>query len=268
MQKMGIEMQVRVCKPHILFAWKDGKMDMQLIEQEYVKNERKRMKRIARITIIMVLVLMMSPLVVFADPEGFCEIEITKDNFFEYFGYRKAKKTKTSGKYDGYEYQLYCKLREKGYYLFQTHEWLNVEGTYKYRAKQNVKGKVKKYKGKKKFFDYMNGPYVTDGIERRDKTYNYNYSRISNIKINKAKGRYIFVKPSNVDRVEPEYHNGVLISYLIILKHPYPDTYPKIVTLSRDVYDAEGNALKDANGKRIKEYYLRYSPRDYEEMRK
>ena len=48
MQKMGIEMQVRVCKPHILFAWKDGKMDMQLIEQEYVKNERKRMKRIAR----------------------------------------------------------------------------------------------------------------------------------------------------------------------------------------------------------------------------
>ena len=64
MQKMGIEMQVRVCKPHILFAWKDGKMDMQLIEQEYVKNERKRMKRIARITIIMVLVLMMSPLVV------------------------------------------------------------------------------------------------------------------------------------------------------------------------------------------------------------
>ena len=42
----------------------------------------------------MVLVLMMSPLVVFADPEGFCEIEITKDNFFEYFGYRKAKKQK------------------------------------------------------------------------------------------------------------------------------------------------------------------------------
>ena len=76
------------------------------------------------------------------------------------------------------------------------------------------------------------------------------------------------MKPSNVDRVEPEYHNGVLISYLIILEHPYPDTYPKIVTLSRDVYDAEGNALKDANGKRIKEYYLRYSPRDYEEMRK
>ena len=71
---------------------------------------------------------------------------------------------------------------------------------------------------------------------------------MSNIKIDKAKGKMIFIEPSNVIGIEPYNSIGKQNAYRIIVKHPYSaDSY-------HYAYDENGYIMRDANGEYIKQY--------------
>ena len=102
------------------------------------------MKRIAKISIIMLLVLMMSPLAALAAPQGYMEVELTKKNFKQYFEIKKVKQLDAFGAYDGYEFVLSSKMLSKGYYIYDIKNFA-LKATAKHKEKYKIKKKTYKY---------------------------------------------------------------------------------------------------------------------------
>lgn len=187
------------------------------------EGDENTMKRIAKITVIMFLVLLMSPLVVFAKvPKGYLEVKITAKNFKNYFEVVKMKHYDEFGDYDGYDYVLKSKLLKKGYYLCNVskdfaYKYLFTEKSkYKYKKKTHkntvkrmgTRGRISTfYTTECSFFAPLRGWRNDDGY-----TYDYKYGRCKNFKITKAKGKVLFVKPENVIKKEKDR---------IIIKNPY-----------------------------------------------
>ena len=199
------------------------------------------MKRIAKLTVIMLLVLLMSPLAVFATPKGYKEVTLTKKNFKKYFEVVKMKKYDEFGDYKGYDFVLKSKLLKKGYYLYKIDDFaykFSLKEKYKYKYKKKSYKKTYKTKGTRNSLNYLDGWTNYSGYK-----YDYKYGKVKSFKISKAKGKLIFATPDNVigvDKRHDDYNNHW---YLIKLKLPYDKRTDYV-----DHYDEE-------NDKCIIDYY-------------
>ena len=177
------------------------------------------MKRIAKITVIMLLVFLMSPLAVFAEHKGYKEVKLTKKNFTKYFEVTKMKKYNVFGDYGGYEFILKSKLLKKGYYLYK------CDG---FSLKYTFKNKYK-YKYKKKTYKRTNTVNRTtssfrNSLDRWSDPCDYKYAKAKSFKISKVKGKLIFIESSNVVKIKKTYdEDGKYSGSMIILKYPYDE---------------------------------------------
>ena len=173
------------------------------------------MKRITKIFVIMLLLLMMSPLAAIAAPKGYMEVNLTKKNFKKYFEVVKMKHYDEFGDYGGYAFILKSKLLKKGYYLYGANDCA-IKGSYKWREKWKYKKKTYKQTDTYKF-----SMSVIDTINGRGSSNNYKYAKISKFKVKKAKGKLVFIEPSNVIGIGKRYVDGEYYGKIIKLKYPY-----------------------------------------------
>ena len=61
------------------------------------------MKRVVRLSVIMLLVMLMSAVTAFAAPKGYKEMKLTKKNFKKYFEVKKVKWLDSFGDFNGYK---------------------------------------------------------------------------------------------------------------------------------------------------------------------
>lgn len=201
------------------------------------------MKRFTRLVVIILLVLMMLPITVFAAPEGYMDVELTPNNFKNYFEVVKMKHFDKFGSYDGYNFILKSKLLKNGYYLYSCEDF-----AIKYSAKERYKYKHKKksYKNTVKIkntFSYIEYDVSTN---YNDNKYDFKYAKISNFKVSKVKGKIVFIEPSNVIAIDHYYDkDGEDHGQIIKLKHPYDKNTP-----CKTHYDE--------NDKEVMDYYFMY----------
>ena len=201
------------------------------------------MKRISRTFVIMLLVMMMSPLTAFATP-GFLEVDLTPKNFNQYFELIKTKRLDKFGDYNGYEFILKSKLLSKGYYLYSAKDFA-IKYTGIQRTKQKTGNRINKWNSK---IDSTKSNIGSAVGYTYDKDSNYKYAKISNFKIKKAKGKLVFIDPSNIVAVQ-DYCNSdnEVVGKKIILKQPYDKN-----TQCESHYDDNGNKVIDNY------YYIAY----------
>ena len=183
------------------------------------------MKRIAKIAVIMLLVFLMSPLAVFAAPKGYKEVTLTKKNFSKYFEVVKMKHYDEFGDYNGYSFILKSKLLKKKYYLYETDDYV-IKTTTKERYKYKYRKKT--YKNTWKF--NSTSSWVGNSIMARYSgklKYDYKYAKLKSFKVKKAKGKLVFIEPSNVKGIKRIYDDdGKYDGSIIMLKYPYIE-YPQ-----------------------------------------
>ena len=184
----------------------------------------------------MLLVMMMSPLTAFAAP-GFLEVELTPKNFNKYFELIKTKRLDKFGDYNGYQFILKSKLLSKGYYLYSAKDFA-IKYTGVERIKQKIGNRINKWNSK---IDRTMSDFRSEVGYLHDKSGNYKYAKISNFKIKKAKGKLVFIDPSNIVAVQ-DYRDSdnKVIGKKIILKQPYDEN-----TLCESHYDDNGNKVID-----------------------
>ena len=180
------------------------------------------MKRIAKISVIMLLILIMSPLAAFAAPQGYMEVDLTKKNFKNYFEVVKMKDYDSFGDYNGYSFIFRSKLLKKGYYLYKTDDFA-VRYSGKVRGKYKYKKKTEKYTYKIKYTSSYVDNRITSCSNSDGYKYNYNYAKINNFKVLKAKGKLVFIEPSNIISIEHRYstYDGSDQGLVIKLRYPY-----------------------------------------------
>lgn len=203
------------------------------------------MKRIAKISVIMLLILAISPLAAFAAPQGYMEVELNKKNFKQYFEIKKVKLRDAFGAYDGYSIRLSSKMLKQGYYIYDIKNFA-IKGTYMERYKYKYKKKTYKSSWKTKITTtYTPLCYLASG----DESYNYRYAKVWNLKIKNVKGTVIFAEPSNIIGIDVKYgssNNNSISDYKIRLRYPYDES-----TSSEGHYDESIN-------KWVKDYYYCY----------
>ena len=174
------------------------------------------MKRITKTFVIILLVMMMSPLTAFATP-GFLEVDLTPKNFNQYFEIVKMKHYDDSGKYDSYVFILKSKLLAKGYYLYSAKDfYIKYTGTARCKQTHN---KIT-YKSTDKLDSSLS--YYFNYIAMFHKDNDYKYGKITKFNVKKAKGKLIFIEPSNVIGIKDVYQSdGSYKGKAIILKQPY-----------------------------------------------
>jgi hypothetical protein len=207
------------------------------------------MKRITKTFVIMLLVMMMSPLTAFAAP-GFLEVELTPKNFNKYFELIKTKRLDEFGDYNGYQFILKSKLLSKGYYLYSAKDFA-IKYTGVERIKQKIGNRINKWNSK---IDRTMSDIRWEVDYPHDKSSNYKYAKISNFKIKKAKGKLVFIDPSNIVAVQ-DYCNSdnEVVGRKIILKQPYDKN-----TDCESHYDDNGNEVIDNYYYIAYDYYINY----------
>lgn len=183
------------------------------------------MRKISRLLLILITLFIMAPTMVFAVPKGYKEVKLTKKNFTKYWGTKKMKKNDDYGNYARYEFLFYSKLLKKGYYLYEANSCTveySGKAKYKYKYKKKWHKGERVVKGKKSWNGSNKFDMVIDGAPSN---FDYKYAKISKFKIKKAKGKVIFVKPSNVIGIEKSYNieTNELAAYIIKLKYPYDE---------------------------------------------
>lgn len=206
------------------------------------------MKRIARLSVIVLLMLLMSPLAAFAAPQGYMEVELTKKNFNQYFEIKKVKQLDAFGEYDGYSIEMSSKMLKKGYYIYGV-KGFAIKGTAKRRYKFTSNKKTYKYTGNTTINRSASGSFSGIPIARGLDNWDYAYGKAWDVKIKRLKGTIIFAEPSNVIGVERKYSdsNKNRLSYAKIkLRYPYYD----------DTYEEEH--WDDATDSYVTDYYCSY----------
>ena len=189
------------------------------------------MKRIVKIMLITFVVLVSLSFVAFAAPDGFLEVKLNTKNFSNYFEIKKHKYY--NGKeYTGYVFDACSKLLKKGYYIYDL-KGVVIEGTAKVRAK--VKKHKTSYKSK---FQNSYGTELAFGGAPPE--YDYKYGKVWDVKITKAKGSVIFIKPDNVISVKKE---GSVI--IIKLRKPYDKNTSHEIDDENDYYYCEANMIEE-----------------------
>ena len=202
------------------------------------------MKKVVRLSVIMLLVMLMSAVTAFAAPKGYKEVKLTKKNFKKYFEVKKVKRLDSFGDFDGYRITFSSKLLKKGYYVCDVKDFA-IKGTVVERWKYKYKGKTYKHSHKWKYNSTYLNTYLGSGSEN----YNYSYAKVSKLKIKKVKGTIIFAIPSNIRKVEKVYsstNKNDLMYCKVLVKKPYAGkTYTN--------YDE--NANYKADGYYFTDYY-------------
>lgn len=141
-----------------------------------------------------------------AAPKGYKVVKITKKNALKYFGFKKAKRRDEFGDYDGYSFGMYNKLRKKGYYVYDTQDLaLKIHQSNRYKWKTD-KGKwVKETYSSTQILTNVGEDLVVCGKDN-----NYKYGKLLSTKVKKAKGKVIFIKPSNIISI-----SGLCLGYFI-----------------------------------------------------
>lgn len=185
------------------------------------------MKRVTRLLIVLLLMLMMIPMESFASaPEGYIEVNLTKKNFKNYLEVRKYKDIDAFGNYKGVQFNL---ANKQALYLL-CKQGFSVKGSCKIKTQYKLKNKKKKSTCIMKIKGMGNGvSFDIAGWNRKGK-YNYEKTKITNLKISKARGTLVYISPDNIigfgrqeesDRFQYHNANGERIYTIIKLKHPY-----------------------------------------------
>ena len=206
------------------------------------------MKKGLRILVITLMLSLILPFSLYAAPEGYMEVALTKKNFKQYFGIKKIKgydfehRRKGKYKYEGYSFQFYSKLLKKGYVLYGVKNF-SIKATCRITRKHR-KGAIKTSK------TTYRSSRIHHLIEGEDKDYTYKYGKLSKFKIKSVKGTAIFIKPDNIIRKKTgigwydEYQNMKIKFLQVKVKHPYN---PNILDGPDEFSNAEG-VRQDADG--------------------
>ena len=190
------------------------------------------MKKAVRILILAITILFSVPLCANAAPQGYKVVKLSKKNAKKYMGIKKRKIRDEFGDYDGYTFTLYSKLRSKGYYYYDIRHSFVVKIKYKNRYYD------KKY-GKGTMTENIKTYEFGDILLFRGEEYDYKYAKVLSHKFVRAKGKIVFVEPSNVIGIENESDGRKRIK----LRYPYDDT-----TASEGHYD-------ESTGQWVIDYY-------------
>ena len=177
------------------------------------------MKKVVRLSVIMLLVMLMSAVTAFAAPKGYKEVKLTKKNFKKYFEVKKVKRYDAFGDYEGYKITFSSKLLKKGYYVCDVKNFA-IKGTLVERWKYKYNGKTHKYSHKWKY----SGTYLETYLSSGSANYNYSYGKVSKLKIKKVKGTITYAIPSNIRKVEKVYsttNKHDLLHCKVLVKNPY-----------------------------------------------
>ena len=190
------------------------------------------MKRVVRVSVIILLVMLMSAMTAFAAPKGYKVVKLTKKNFKKYFEVKKVKRYDAFGDYEGYRISFKSKLLKKGYYVCDVKNFA-IKGTIVERWKYKYKKRTYKHSRKWKYNSTYLNTYLGGGLSN----YNYSYAKASKFKIKKVKGTIVFATPSNIRKVEKVYstsNKNELLYCKVMVKYPYADKTYK-------TYDSDWN---------------------------
>ena len=194
------------------------------------------MKKAVRLSIVLLFAVLLSACTAFAAPKGYQEVKITKKNAKKYFSYKKVKDKDTFGDYAGYDFYLLSKKLKKGYYIYDVSDDFALKVSFKDVYKLKTGKKWHKFKSKRTATVRYAGSYLAG----HSKIANYKYGKLKSFKIKKAKGKVIYILPSNVKGVKLVSKSGNYSTYHIMLKYPYNSS-----TLCKYHYDKNYNRIVD-----------------------
>jgi hypothetical protein len=195
----------------------------------------RKMIRILLAFMAMVLVLSMPALAAgtgrkIAAPEGYRVVQLTEKNFSKFFEIKKYKLADPSGTYLGYEYRPHGKRRRNRWFVYTTRNLrVRLTGTELYAWKDH-KEKIKAVKTKRMTLKGLESSFAMSDF------YLYQFGKLVNVKVEKARGRVVFVKPSNVLGIEIVEENGMQY-YRIKLLHPYDENTPAVTHVDEETQE-------------------------------